>query len=770
MSSSQPREFEALIQQQLTLAQLAESAPSSVVIVDSLGRIVMANTNALKMFGYTHEELQGQAVEVLMPERFRSNHVPYRQEFARHPSVRPMGTGRALWASRKDGTEFPVDIQLSPFQGEGALTVTVIWDLTARKLAEDRLRESEEKYRRIVETMAEGVVVLDPDDRIVFINSQMAAMVGVEPQEILGRTPLDFLDKAEAARAQEDLDKARQGLRGRCEFRVPKKAGGEFWAAVSYSPIRNAAGQIDATLGVITDITRSRALEEQLLQAQKMESIGRLAGGIAHDFNNLLTVINGYSDLVVDKVGAYDPIGEKVALIRNAGGHAASLTQQLLAFSRKQMLQPRILDLNQVIADVEKMLARVVPENIEIRLALSPEPARILADPGQMSQIVMNLCVNARDAMPDGGYISIKTEHVHLDRQASAEYTDMAPGGYIKLAVSDNGVGMDAATQSKIFEPFFTARSSGKGTGLGLATVYGIIKQTGGFIQVHSEVGIGTEFVILLPAAKEAAPETEPQEIDRGALRGDETILLVEDQDAVRNLTREILESYGYTVLDAANGAEALLRTQRHAGPIHLLLSDAMMPGLAAKELVAQLRSLRPEVKCMLISGYVGDLDAYRSLVDADIGFLQKPFHPDVLAAKVREILGSSRVSGTILVVDDEAAIRRLLRLHLESAGYNVLEAANGRTALDQLKDREVDLVISDLHMPEMEGIELLRLLHQQKPAMRIIAMSGAHDTGPLEATKYLGACAVLEKPFQKGHLLEVVRDALTGQAVRAKS
>ena len=392
-------------------------------------------------------------------------------------------------------------------------------------------------------------------------------------------------------------------------------------------------------LGLAQDVTDRKRLEEQLMQAQKMEAVGRLAGGVAHDFNNLLTAIIGYSQITLLKMAPSDPLRHEIAEIITAGERAAALTSQLLAFSRKQILNPQILDLNRSIDNISKLLRRVIGEDIQLDLMVSSDLGQVKADPGQIDQVLLNLVINARDAMPEGGKITIETENVLLDEEYARTHVGVQPGAYAVLAISDTGIGMDAFTRTRIFEPFFTTKAEGKGTGLGLSTVYGIVTQTGGHIWVYSEVNQGTVFKIYLPRIDEVAIATDPTE-EFSNLQGSETVLVVEDDMQVSRLIFTVLKSYGYKVLEASKAEDALsLAAAQRGEKIGLLLTDVIMPGMSGKTLADQFRILHPDTKILFISGYTDNAIVHHGLLDPGTAFVQKPFTPSALVRKVREVL-----------------------------------------------------------------------------------------------------------------------------------
>jgi signal transduction histidine kinase len=405
------------------------------------------------------------------------------------------------------------------------------------------------------------------------------------------------------------------------------------------SAVRNALDRRQSEKEKEEALYALRQSQEQLLQSQKLEAVGRLAGGIAHDFNNLLTAIMGHSELALRQPTNSDRLQRNLTEIKKASERAASLTRQLLAFSRKQVLQPRVFALNSVVVDLERMLQRMIGEDIAFRTSLQPSLGNVKADPGQIEQVIMNLVVNARDAMPDGGHLTIETANVYLDETYAHQHIAIAPGNYVMLAVSDTGVGMDAETSQRAFEPFFTTKETGKGTGLGLSMVYGIVKQSGGNIWVYSEVGNGTTFKIYLPRVDETAQPFRDSNAGDPVRRGFETILLVEDSDTVRKLAKEVLEDHGYHVLEAEDGRAALKISRNYPKLIHLLLTDVVMPEMSGRSLAEELLPLNPRMRLLYMSGYAQDAIVHHGVLEEGTSFLQKPFSPDALALKVREVL-----------------------------------------------------------------------------------------------------------------------------------
>src|SRR5438552_3078339 len=422
-------------------------------------------------------------------------------------------------------------------------------------------------------------------------------------------------------------------------FRITRPDGSIRWIRGRASAVRDASGKVTRIVGIAEDVTELQRTQDQLFRAQKMEAIGRLAGGVAHDFNNLLTAIIGHAELVLEDVRAGDPLRQDLEEILKAGQRAAILTRQLLAFSRQQVLEPRVLDPNALVADMNKVLRRLIGEDIELLTVLADRVGAIKGDGGQLEQVIMNLAVNARDAMPAGGKLTIETANAELDEAYAHSHEPVRPGPYVMLAMSDTGSGMSEEVKARTFEPFFTTKEPGKGTGLGLATVYGIVKQSSGYIWVYSEVGKGTTFKVYLPRVAEPAETLAAAPRAPKPRGGTETVLLVEDDELVRALARRVLARAGYQVLEASNGGGALLAAERHQGPVHLMVTDVVMPGLNGRELAARLKPLRPDMKVLYVSGYTDRAIAHQGVLEPGVAFLEKPFAPDALARKVREVL-----------------------------------------------------------------------------------------------------------------------------------
>ena len=504
------------------------------------------------------------------------------------------------------------------------------------------LNKSERMVVALLESASQAIISIDRTGKIVLANPRTEEMFGYTRDELLDHSIEQLLPEAKRAAHMRERQNyfSRPHVRHMgigMELAGRRKDGAEFPVEVSLSYVEIEGGLF--AIAFVSDISQRKALEEQLQHAQKMEAVGRLAGGVAHDFNNMLTVISGYNRMLLDELAAQDPLRSYVEEALTAADRAAELTNQLLTFSRRQIVQPRVVSVNNVIRGSEKMLGRLIGEDIEVVFLLNAEAGNIKVDPGHLEQAIVNLAVNSRDAMPLGGRLTVETSNVDLDENYARSHVGVRPGEFVLIAVSDNGTGMDAATRLHIFEPFFTTKEKGKGTGLGLATVYGIVKQAGGDIWVYSELGRGTTFKLYFPRVaepSEEAPAREPAQPTETL----ETILVVEDEQSVRDLTVKMLQKLGYRILTAASGAEALQISRKHAGPIALLLTDVVMPGMSGRQLADALRPQRPDMKVLFLSGYTEDTIVHHGVLDPNVQFLPKPFSREVLAKKLREVLG----------------------------------------------------------------------------------------------------------------------------------
>jgi two-component system cell cycle sensor histidine kinase/response regulator CckA len=507
----------------------------------------------------------------------------------------------------------------------------------ARRRAEHELRESEQRYRRIVETTNEGVWVLDTTGSTTFVNARTASLLGYSAESLVGLSLLELLDESSRARVSRSL--ARREPTGHTDIQFRRQDGTDLWVMLDSTPILDRNGRYEGALVMLMDVTARRQLEDQLRQAQKMEAIGSLAGGVAHDFNNLLSVVLSYSALILEGLEPDSVIRPEVEEVQRAGERAAQLTRQLLAFSRRQVFALRVIDLRQVLTGMEPLLRRLLPANVQLSMLNAEALGNVRADPGQMEQVVMNMVVNARDAMPNGGLITIETSDVELDSAYVSQHLGVTPGRYVRLSITDNGSGMDSDTLARIFEPFFTTKEKDKGTGLGLSTAFGIVQQSGGHMWVQSELGAGTTFHVYVPRADGALDLVVKEAPVPTDLSGAETILLVEHDEAVRAVARTILRRQGYDLIEAQNGGEAFLVCERHNTVIDLLITDVVMPRMSGRELAERLAPMRPQMKVLFVSGYVEDAAVHQGQLGFGSAFLQKPITPDRLLRKVREIL-----------------------------------------------------------------------------------------------------------------------------------
>jgi PAS domain S-box-containing protein len=630
-----------------------EAIPDAVAAVNQLGVIVQVNAQTEALFAYTRDELIGQTVEMLVPDRQRSQHHLHREHFHQQPKIRRMGSGLDLYGRRRDGSEFPVEISLSPVAtADGTIVLSVIRDISDRKRIEEELRRVNEELDRrksrelrdsqnrlalIVDSSQDAIIGKDLEGIVTHWNKGAEHIYGYTATEMIGQPISVLAPKDRADEIPAILQKIRNGQRVEYfeSVRVTKD-GRNLNVSISVSPIHDAEGGVVGASTIARDISAQKKVEDQLRHSQKMEAVGRLAGGVAHDFNNLLGIVTACSELLRSRVDSGHL--EYIDNIQEAAKRGSSLTRQLLAFSRRQAVHAEVLDLNERLREVSKLLRPLMGDEVEVVVLARSATAIVEADGGQIDQIVVNLALNARDAMPRGGKLILETAVSDLDETFAREHS-LAAGRYVMLAVSDNGTGMDEATRSRIFEPFFTTKEVGKGSGLGLATVYGIVKQSGGHILVYSEPARGSTFKIYLPSADHKLEAVEAHVEALPPRRDGVTILLAEDDALMRRLTRKMLEEHGYKVLEAEDGKSALEIIGSGRASIDLTLTDVVMKGMNGAELALRLIDSHPTMKVVYMSGYTGELVANQGL-DGGIRLLEKPFTRAELLNTIDAALG----------------------------------------------------------------------------------------------------------------------------------
>ncbi|HXF94696.1 MAG TPA: PAS domain S-box protein [Gemmatimonadales bacterium] len=633
---------EALRASERRFRALVENSSDVILLVDRDGTLRYASPSERPVLGYGPADNVGRHVfDLIHPDDAPAVLARF-AEALEQPGARVTAEFRAR---HQDGSWRWVEaVAVNRLTDPDVGGVVVNYrDITERRRSEEELRRSEERLRLVGRATNDAIWDYDLATGEVWWSESVQTLFGYSDREIEPGTAFweRRLHPDERERVIADARAALEGSGAywHAEYRFRRGDGSYAEILDRAYIIRDASGHAVRMIGSMMDVTARRQLEAQFRQAQKLEAVGRLAGGIAHDFNNLLTAIIGYAELLLQDLSPHDPRHADVREIHRAAERAAGLTRQLLAYSRKQVLQPRVLDLNDVVRSAEQLLARLIGEDVSVVTRLEPALGRVTADPNQIEQVIVNLAVNARDAMPRGGTLILETANAELDAAYAQDHGPLTPGRYVMLSVSDTGIGMDAETRSHLFEPFFTTKGPGKGTGLGLAQVYGTVKQSGGYVWVYSEPGIGTTFKIYLPRV-DAPAEAPARDGARQPLPGGrETILLVEDEESVRSVARGMLRRQGYTVLEAADARQAMELAERHAGPIHLLIADVVMPEIGGREVAARITALRPEVRVLYVSGYTEDAIAHYGVLDPAAAFLEKPFTPAILARRVRELL-----------------------------------------------------------------------------------------------------------------------------------
>jgi two-component system, cell cycle sensor histidine kinase and response regulator CckA len=658
--TDQKQAEEAVRASEARLAGILNIAEDGIISIDENQRVILYNQGAEKIFGFSEEEIKGQPIEMLMPARFDDRHTQHVRDFARSSEIaRRMGDRIEVYGRRKDGSEFPAEISISKLEQKGEIVFTaMVRDISERKQAEVE-RDTE---RRLLESLLDqlpvGVLVTNVEGRYVKANQKVCEILGIDSNELTGMTAEEAVRRVEPRRP-EGTKYANEELPTKVALQTQRPSGptesiittpgGKVRRLVSNAtPVMIDGGGLFGSVTVVTDMSEQYALQEQLRQSQKMESIGTLAGGVAHDFNNLLTAILGHTQLAMRKLAPADPLQGNLIEVEKAGTRATTLTRQLLAFSRRQRLDRKTLDLNDTIRDIMKMLRRIIGEDIDMSVQESMDIYPVFADPAQVEQVVMNLAVNARDAMPHGGRLVIDTRNVTLDEEYCREHPYAKPGKYVLMTVSDTGTGMNAETKEHIFEPFFTTKVAGKGTGLGLSMVFGIVKQHEGLIEVYSEVRHGTSFKIYLPVDERVVKEESPEALSplRG---GKETILVAEDEEALRGLARTILEELGYTVLLASDGTEAVDIYQANRAQVSLLVFDIVMPRMGGREAYERILEMGGDVPALFMTGYSAEIVQNQFVAQNQFpertgsALLQKPYSLETFGRKVREVLDQAK-------------------------------------------------------------------------------------------------------------------------------
>jgi two-component system cell cycle sensor histidine kinase/response regulator CckA len=635
---------ESLDRERNLLRTLFNTLPDFVFTKDTEARFTGCNGAALKLFGLDRED------QVIGKSGF--DFFPLEAATARHMDDLAVMAGETVVNHEErsvdlDGQPSWHQVFKAPLKNAAGETIGLLGisrNITDRKLAEAERSRLLTQLQLQIERMPLGYLLMDKNTLVTRWNPAAEAIFGFSESDVLGKNPMDVIVPPHARpTAASTVEKIQSGsMEAHVELEILTKKGAPITCEFHNTPLYDDDGLFTGFLSLAQNVTARKGLEGQLRQAQKMEAVGQLAGGVAHDFNNLLSVVLSHSDLALEDLKPGDPVRADVEEIRNAGTRAAALTRQLLMFSRQQVVEPKVLDLNEVLASVDKMVRRLIGEDIELTSVHGASLGHVRADRGSVEQVVVNLIVNARDAMPLGGKLTMETANATLDDEYAKAHVSVKPGPYVMLSVTDTGTGIDKATLARIFEPFFTTKGPGKGTGLGLSTVFGIAQQSGGTVWVYSEPGIGTTFKVYLPRVDEEKDEAVAPSAQT-TLQGDETILLVEDELKVRDVARGILQRQGYTVLDAQSGEDALLLSARHIGPIHLLLSDVVMPKMSGPALAKLLAPGRPTTRVLFMSGYTDDAAVRHGVIEAEFSYLQKPITKESLSQKVRSVLDAAR-------------------------------------------------------------------------------------------------------------------------------
>ena len=730
------------------LSACFDLAPQPMAVLSGSGLVVHANAALERLLGTGPDALSGVSLR---------NTAGIDLDFEHVVSSLAGGLGVVSAEAEFRGPEGrPGQVRVTFTAAGAGLLIGVFEEVTESNAAAEKLRQ----LSLAVERSPATVVVTDAAGNIEYVNPRFSEVTGYSWAEVIGGNPRILKSGRMKDPQYRDLwDTITAGKTWHGEFLNKRKDGSVYWESASISPVMAGDGSITHFVAVKEDVTLRKNLEAQVQQIHRMEAIGQLAAGVAHQFNNLLTIITGFGQLILSRMEPGGHGREEMLEILKASERASKLTEQLLAFGRRPLAAPQSIAPSALLSEALVALRRIAGESVAVRTDFQADGS-VRMDPVQFEQVFLNLAASAHDAMPDGGTLTISTADAVLD-EAGAEPLGLKPGRYMTVSVRDTGVGIAAEALPRVFEPAFAAVPDGSGPGLGLPIAYGIVRQNGGVLTVESEPGQGTHFRVLLPACEPVCEPAASPLKPAGEPAGSETVLLVEDEGGVRHLIKRILERHGYRVLEASDGASAMELAAGCQDPIQLLLTDVVMPRMSGPKLAEGLAAMRAGMKTLFMSGYTDDDKLRDAVAGAEIAFLHKPFTQAELLSKIREVLDPA--TRTVLVADDEPAVRLTIRHMLESSGYKVLEAADGKQAIAALSQEPVDLLLTDLVMPEKEGLEVIRTVRRTRPGVKIIAISGAFGGEFLRAAELLGAHASLRKPVTLEALRKTVAELFEG-------
>lgn len=742
-------------------------AKEIIVFVDKEARSIFISPNWESISGYSISENSYSPIDeaIIHPEDYEHvNLMVTEQLISGHMN---MDTEYRIKHKNGDWRWYKATIMpVRNDEGEIESLMLVIGDISMKKETEQIARSSDAKFRLLFETMREGVVIVDNDDIVQFINQSCCDIFGYQPKDLIGKAGNEYLIIEEDRHVIIQKNIARQqGVHDEYEVRGRKTNGELIWLQIKGAPLLDEDGIVIGSVGIMSDITESKSLREQLLASQKMEAIGRLAGGVAHDFNNLMTIILGYSEDLLDDLPADSPLKDDVQEIIKAGERAAGLTRQLLTFGNKQVMQARILDINEIILGLKLTIARLLGEGILLHYDLMAQSPRVKADNAQIELMLMNLIINAKEAMPNGGSLMLETSNLQIDEKGNRHYPKLAAGHYVKIVVSDTGVGMDDNVLSRVFEPFFSTKEMGRGVGLGLSTVYGIVKQFEGYISAKSSPGKGSNFSIVLPAESEQEPKQASKPKESSYMGKGEHIMVVEDEKSLLSYFSKLIRNLGYKVTATSDSREALEIIKQGLKP-DLLITDVVMPNMNGRELADKILAIIPNLHVLFMSGYTDDEVVKNEVCNKGVPFIQKPFNSREIAIQIRGLLDShkpDKQQARILMLDDEDGIRTLFERACKKRGHIFCGFSTLDEALASLSNAVYDVLLVDMNLIGMDGEHALRKIRESGVNTPAIILSGAIHPEMKEKLQSLGVVDTVEKSFDNQPLLQFIEGMIGG-------